>query len=150
VSSDFDACERSYSDANCVVALLWLCISLFPRRLRPETLGFNLAIESWGVGGAFRTSEATLRHHGLDPLFPRLHNLIDNYAEGHTGWAKQALHAYLAGAFRAGGDPLRQEMWERVWNGYALWSTRHQLRLEIERAAGQPETRSASELLSVP
>jgi hypothetical protein len=130
LSSDFSACEKIYSDENCVIALLWLCISLFPKRLRPETLGFNLGVESWGVGGAFRTSEATLRHHGLDPLFPRLHNAIDNYAEGHTGWSKEAVHRYLASAFRAGGEPLRQLMWERIWNGYSLWSARHQLSLE--------------------
>lgn len=131
VASDFTAYE-AYADANCIIALIWLCISLFPKRLRPEILGLNLGIESWGVGGAFRISEATLRHHGLSPLLPRLHNAIDNYGDGHTGWAKHAIHRYLAQAFRAGGDPLRQHLWTRIWTGYALWSTRHQLRLDLD------------------
>ena len=131
VTSTFEEQGEAYSRSNCAIALLWLCISLSPRHCKPELLGLNLGIESWGVGGSFRISEATLQHHRLDPLLPRLHNAIDNYLEGHTGWAKAAVHRLLARAFRTGGDALRQQLWERVWTGYALWSLRHQLSLDV-------------------
>jgi len=38
------------------VPTFWLAISLFPHSFLPETLGLNLAMELYGVGGEYRRS----------------------------------------------------------------------------------------------
>jgi hypothetical protein len=100
------------------VPLFWLCISQFPKRFLPETLGLNLAMELSGVGGAYRDAIDALRYYGYDPCFIELHNSIDNVSTGHTAWAIEAIKCHMDEMFDRGGSGLVEEHWQRVWTGY--------------------------------
>jgi hypothetical protein len=100
------------------VPVFWLCISQFPKRFLPETLGLNLAMELSGVGGAYRDAIDALRYYGYDPCFIELHNTIDNVSTGHTAWAVEAIKCHMDEMLARGGTELVEEHWHRVWTGY--------------------------------
>jgi hypothetical protein len=100
------------------VPVFWLCLSQFPERFLPETLGLNLAMELSGVGGAYRDAIDTLRYYGYDPCFIELHNAIDNVSTGHTAWAIEAIKCHMDEMLAHGGAELVEEHWHRVWTGY--------------------------------
>jgi hypothetical protein len=100
------------------VPVFWLCLSQFPKRFLPETLGLNLAMELAGVGGAYRDAIDALRYYGFDPCFIELHNTIDNVSTGHTAWAIEAIKCHMDEIFARGGTELVEDHWHRVWTGY--------------------------------
>ncbi len=100
------------------VPVFWLCISQFPKRFLPETLGLNLAMELSGVGGAYRDAIDALRYYGFDPCFIELHNSIDNVSTGHTACAIDAIKCHMDEMCDRGGAGLVLEHWHRVWTGY--------------------------------
>jgi hypothetical protein len=97
------------------VPLFWLCLSQFPKRFLPETLGLNLAMELSGVGGAYRDAIDALRYYGYDPCFIELHNTIDNISTGHTAWPIEAIKCHMDEMLAHGGTELVEEHWHRVW-----------------------------------
>jgi heme oxygenase-like protein len=100
------------------IPVFWLCLSQFPKRFLPETLGLNLAMELSGVGGAYRGVIDTLRYYGYDPCFIELHDTIDNVSTGHTAWAIEAIKCHMDEMLAHGGTELVEEHWRRVWTGY--------------------------------
>ncbi|HWO20126.1 MAG TPA: iron-containing redox enzyme family protein [Kofleriaceae bacterium] len=105
-------------DAAFELPALWLAVACASRRYFPELLGLNFAMEFAGIGGPYMQFADLLRHHGIRPTIVELHNTIDNLASGHTAWARDAIHAHLADARAAGGDPAVQLVWQRIWTGY--------------------------------
>jgi Iron-containing redox enzyme len=105
-------------DAAFELPALWLAVAHASRRYFPELLGLNLAMEFAGIGGPYMQLADVLRHHGIRPTIIELHNTVDNLASGHTAWARDAIHAHLAEARGAGGDPAVQLVWRRIWTGY--------------------------------
>lgn len=74
-----------------------LAIAHNTRRFLPEILGVNLGIEAWGVAGGYMElwKEAEAEGSEWKALASRLHNSIDNYAEGHTKWSLAAVQSYM-------------------------------------------------------
>jgi hypothetical protein len=96
-----------------------LAASLNTRRFMPELLGMNLAIEATGVGGAYLESwkSASGQYAQWKALAARLHNSIDNYADGHTKWSLNAVQAFMR-RVRDGSPSEVQAQWHRIWR---LW-----------------------------
>ena len=100
-------------------ALATLAASLNTRRFMPELLGMNLAIEATGVGGMYLERWRRARGKGAKwkALAFRLHNSIDNYADGHTKWSLSAVQSFMRRVQRASPAEV-QTQWHRVWR---LW-----------------------------
>jgi hypothetical protein len=112
--------ERLYEMFDVAVgSVAKLAISLDTRRFMPEILGLNLGIEASGVGGSFMETWKTAEHEGRQwqALAARLHNSIDNYADGHTKWSLAAVHSYMRRVKDAAPDEV-QSTWHRIWR---LW-----------------------------
>jgi hypothetical protein len=96
-----------------------LAIALNTRHFMPEILGMNLGIEASGVGGTYLERWKRAEGKGLkwEALAARLHNSIDNYADGHTKWSLSAVQAFM----RRVKDAAPSEtgaLWHRIWR---LW-----------------------------
>jgi hypothetical protein len=118
-------------------SLTTLAIALNTRRFMPEILGVNLGIEATGVGGAYIENWKRAEGSGAEwkALAARLHNSIDNYADGHTKWSLAAVQAFLQRVKDgAVGSAELQAQWHRIWR---LWRCQDILTLgtETERAA---------------
>ena len=96
-----------------------LCMALFPDTYYNEILGYNLAIEMFGLGELRLHEIQKLRHHGFDDCYERAHLTIDNISAGHSRQAADIIVAYLDEVRRALGDTAVQREWRRVWRGYA-------------------------------
>jgi hypothetical protein len=96
-----------------------IAISLDTRHFLPELLGLNLGIEASGVGGGFMDTWKTAEKQGRpwQALAARLHNSIDNYADGHTKWSLFAVQAYLRRVKDAAPEAV-DPSWHRIWR---LW-----------------------------
>lgn len=105
-------------DASFHVPLFWLCLSMFPSRFLPETLGLTLAVELAGVGGGYRQSRAALRAHGFPTTFVDVHDTVDNVAIGHSALAAEAIRLHLDDVLATGGPDEVQRHWRRVWTGW--------------------------------
>jgi hypothetical protein len=118
-------------------SLTTLAVALNTRRFMPEILGVNLGIEATGVGGAYIENWKRAEGSGAEwkALAARLHNSIDNYADGHTKWSLAAVQAFMQRVKDgAVGDAELQAQWHRIWR---LWRCQDILTLgtETERAA---------------
>ncbi|CDG83131.1 iron-containing redox enzyme family protein [Janthinobacterium agaricidamnosum] len=120
-SSEFSSLPIFDNDAFLVPAF-WLSISLFPRRFLPETLGLNLAMELSGVGGAYRTASAELRHYGFSTLFVDLHNTIDNVSSGHSAMAAEAIELYMDSHVCSATPESIDRHWRRIRTGFLALS----------------------------
>jgi hypothetical protein len=112
--------ERLYSLFDVAVgSVAKIAISLDTRHFMPEILGMNLGIEASGVGGSFMDTWKTAerKQRKWQALAARLHNSIDNYADGHTKWSLSAVQAYMRRVKDAAPDEVAH-VWHRLWR---LW-----------------------------
>jgi hypothetical protein len=102
-----------------VSAAAKLAVSLNTRHFLPEILGMNLGIEATGVGGDYmeRWKRARRERSKWKELAYRLHNSIDNYADGHTKWSLAAVQAYMKRVGEAAPSEVPSH-WHRIWR---LW-----------------------------
>ena len=107
-----------FSENSFEVPLYWLCIARFPRTFLPETLGLNLAIELSGVGDNYRRAHITLKEYGFTTRFVDIHNTIDNVGSGHSAWAADAIHNYMAELLVTQGVSIQSEAWQRIRSGF--------------------------------
>ena len=96
-----------------------LCMALFPDTYYNEILGYNLAIEMFGLGELRLHEIQKLRHYGFDDCYEQAHLTIDNISAGHSRQAADIIVAYLDEVRRALGDAAVPREWRRVWRGYA-------------------------------
>jgi hypothetical protein len=97
-------------------AVTTLAVSLNTRRFLPEILGINLGIEATGVGGSYMDQWKNARGPGAGwrALAWRLHNSIDNYADGHTKWSLSAVQAFMRRVKDAAPGDVEAH-WRRIW-----------------------------------
>jgi hypothetical protein len=100
-------------------SLAKFAVALNTRRFLPEILGTNLGIEASGVGGWHFESWKVAEGEGKTwkALAHRLHNSIDNYADGHTKWSLAAVQAFMRRVRDTSSTDLEAQ-WQRVWR---LW-----------------------------
>ncbi|HEX8006930.1 MAG TPA: iron-containing redox enzyme family protein [Trebonia sp.] len=110
---------KGFRDESFRLPVYWLSLGRFPRTFLPEVLGMNLAMELSGVGGSYRRARIALAAHGFSTTFVDIHNTIDNIASGHSAWATDAIHAYIA---TLQGEAV-QQAWVGVRTGYRSLST---------------------------
>ncbi|MET0339801.1 MAG: iron-containing redox enzyme family protein [Polyangiales bacterium] len=103
-------------------AMVTMSVSLNTRTFMPEILGINLGIESTGVGGSYMEQWKSAEQGGNPwrALAWRLHNSIDNYADGHTKWALSAVQAFMK-RVKDGAPDVADAQWRRIWR---LWRAR--------------------------
>lgn len=117
-----------------------LCMALFPDTFYNEILGYNLAIEMFGLGELRLHEVQKLRHYGFDDCYEQAHLTIDNLSAGHSRQAADIIVTYLDEVGRTLGEAAVQREWRRVWRGYAslAWFVEHALlkRLTAEAEPG--------------
>ena len=106
-----------------------LCMALFPDTFYNEILGYNLAIEMFGLGELRLHEIQKLRHYGFDDCYEQAHLTIDNLSAGHSRQAADIIVTYLDEVGRTLGEAAVQREWRRVWRGYAslAWFVEHAL-----------------------
>jgi hypothetical protein len=85
-------------------SLYQLCLALFPDRFYNEILGYNLAIEMFGLGELRLHEIQKLNHYGFDDCYEKAHLTIDNFSAGHTKQAADIIVTYLDNVRRTVGD----------------------------------------------
>lgn len=116
-------------------SLFQLCMALFPDTYYNEILGYNLAIEMFGLGELRLHEIQKLRHYGFDDCYEQAHLTIDNLSAGHSKQAADIIVTYLDEVGRALGEAAVQREWRRVWRGYAAlaYFVEHALVREVTR-----------------
>ena len=92
-----------------------------PRPFYNEILGYNLAIEMFGLGELRLHEIQKLRHHGLDDCYEKAHLTIDNFSAGHARQAADIIVTYLDDVRRPSARS-RCRAWRRIWRGYASFA----------------------------
>ena len=118
-----------------------LCMALFPDTYYNEILGYNLAIEMFGLGELRLHEIQKLRHHGFDDCYEQAHLTIDNISAGHSRQAADIIIAFLGEVRATLGEAAEQREWRRIWRGYAslAWFVEHALRKRLAaEGAGEP------------
>jgi Iron-containing redox enzyme len=115
-----------------------LCMALFPDTYFNEILGYNLAIEMFGLGELRLHEIQKLRHYGFDDCYEQAHLTIDNISAGHSRQAADIIVSYLDEVRRVLGEAAVQREWRRVWRGYASlgYFVEHAL---LKQLAAEPE-----------
>ncbi|HUN35152.1 MAG TPA: iron-containing redox enzyme family protein [Trebonia sp.] len=123
-----------------------LCMALHPDTYFNEILGYNLAIEMFGLGELRLHEIQKLRHYGFDDGYEQAHLTIDNLSAGHSRQAVDIIVSYLDEVRRTLGDAATQREWRRVWRGYAslAYFVEHAL---VKRLAAEPEAETVDLLL---
>ncbi|HEU5470218.1 MAG TPA: iron-containing redox enzyme family protein [Actinophytocola sp.] len=126
-------------------AIHQLCLSLFPDTFYNEILGYNLAIEMYGLGELRMHEIEKLRRHGLDTAYEEAHLSIDNISAGHSRQATDVITAYLDDVQRTLGAAAVPGEWRRIWRGYASFAyfAEHRLRRELAGTAAAADTELA-------
>jgi hypothetical protein len=106
-------------DALYGFSLHQLCMALFPDSFLNEILGYNLAIEMFGLGELRLHEIQKLSHYGFDDCYEQAHLTIDNISAGHSRQAADIIVAYLDEVRRVLGDAAVDREWRRIWRGYA-------------------------------
>jgi Iron-containing redox enzyme len=121
-----------------------LCMALFPDTFYNEILGYNLAIEMFGLGELRLHEVQKLRHYGFDDCYEQAHLTIDNLSAGHSRQAADIIVTYLDEVGRTLGEAAVQREWRRVWRGYAslAWFVEHAL---LKRLAAGAEAGAGAE-----
>lgn len=114
-----------------------MCMALFPDTYFAEILGYNLAIEMFGLGELRLHEIQKLRHYGFDDCYEQAHLTIDNLSAGHSRQAVDIIVSHLDEVRRALGDAGVQREWRRVWRGYAslAYFVEHALLRQVRQAA---------------
>jgi hypothetical protein len=114
-----------------------LCMALFPDTYFNEILGYNLAIEMFGLGELRLHEIQKLRHYGFDDCYEQAHLTIDNLSAGHSRQAVDIIVSYLDEVRRGQGEAAVQREWRRVWRGYAslAYFVEHSLVKALEATA---------------
>lgn len=99
-----------------------LSIGLFPKRLYPEILGYNLGVEMFGLGEMRMHEIQKLKHWGFDPIYEAVHLSVDNISAGHARQALTMIQDHLAETKRRYDAEACAIEWRRVWNGYASFA----------------------------
>ena len=99
-----------------------LCLAMFPDTFYNELLGYNLAIEMFGLGELRLHEMQKLRHYQFDDCYEKAHLAIDNFSAGHTKQAADIIVTYLDNVQRTVGDAVVQQEWRRIWRGYASYA----------------------------
>jgi hypothetical protein len=103
-------------------SLYQLCLAMFPDRFYNEILGYNLAIEMFGLGELRLHEIQKLNHYGFDDCYEKAHLTIDNFSAGHTKQAADIIVTYLDNVRRTVGDAAVAHEWRRIWRGYAAYA----------------------------
>jgi hypothetical protein len=103
-------------------SLYQLSLAMFPDRFYNEILGYNLAIEMFGLGELRLHEIQKLRHHGFDTCYEDAHLTIDNISAGHTKQAADIIVTYLDEVQNTIGAAAVQAEWRRIWRGYAAYA----------------------------
>jgi hypothetical protein len=119
-------------------AIHQLCMSLFPDSFFPEIVGYNLAIEMYGLGELRLHEIQKLRRHGFDTAYEEVHLSIDNLSAGHSRQAVDVILTYLDEIGRQHGEPAVDAHWRRIWRGYAAFAFFAEHRLLGEQALQPP------------
>jgi hypothetical protein len=121
-----------------------LSMALFPDTYFNEILGYNLAIEMFGLGELRLHEIQKLRHYGFDDCYEQAHLTIDNLSAGHSRQAVDIIVSYLDEVRRGQGDAAVQREWRRVWRGYAslAYFVEHAL---VRRLDAEPEAEAEAE-----
>jgi hypothetical protein len=106
-------------DALYGFSLHQLCMALFPDSYFNEILGYNLAIEMFGLGELRLHEIQKLSHYGFDDCYEQAHLTIDNISAGHSRQAADIIVAHLDEVRRVLGDASVDREWRRIWRGYA-------------------------------
>lgn len=115
-----DQCD--IPDSAYPFAIHQLALSLFPRERLPEIVGYNLAIEMFGLGELRMHEVQKLRYHGFDSSYEEVHLSIDNMATGHARSSLELTIAYLEAIRSQMGEGSCQTTWRRVWDGYSYFA----------------------------
>jgi hypothetical protein len=116
-----------------------LALALFPDSYYDEILGYNLAMEMWGLGELCMHEIQRMRRHGLDVTYEEAHLSIDNMSAGHARQAADLIIAYLDDVRRTGNDAgAVAAHWRRIWRGYAsfAWFVETDLVADLRAAHG--------------
>jgi len=103
-------------------AINQLALALFPDSHYPEIVGYNLAIEMFGLGELRLHEIQKLRHWGLNPIYEEAHLSIDNASSGHARQSAEIVNDYLDDVRRRFGEARMREEWRRVLNGYCTFA----------------------------
>ncbi|MFE7130845.1 iron-containing redox enzyme family protein [Streptomyces sp. NPDC057638] len=103
-------------------SLFQLSLALFPDSLYDEILGYNLAIEMFGLGTQRMHETEKLRHHGFDTAYEEAHLSIDNLSAGHARQSAEIVITYLHDVAAVSGADAVAGHWRRVWRGYASFA----------------------------
>jgi hypothetical protein len=122
-------------------SLYQLCLAMFPDRFYNEILGYNLAIEMFGLGELRLHEIQKLNHYGFDDCYEKAHLTIDNFSAGHTKQAADIIVTYLDDVRRTVGDAAVPGEWRRIWRGYAAYAyfVEHALLKTLETAAPEDD-----------
>ncbi|HEY1917764.1 MAG TPA: iron-containing redox enzyme family protein [Streptosporangiaceae bacterium] len=121
-----------------------LCMAQSPDTYYNEILGYNLAIEMFGLGELRLHEVQKLRHYGFDDCYEQAHLTIDNISAGHSRQAADIIVAYLDEVQRTIGDAAVQHEWRRIWRGYAslAYFVEHPLRKQLAATPTPPAEES--------
>jgi hypothetical protein len=125
-----------------------LCMALFPDTYFAEILGYNLAIEMFGLGELRLHEIQKMRHYGFDDCYEQAHLTIDNLSAGHSRQAADIIVRHMDEVRGALGDAAVQPEWRRVWRGYA--SLAYFVEHALLRQVRQAETAGADEAEAEP
>ncbi|HET9140294.1 iron-containing redox enzyme family protein [Actinophytocola sp.] len=123
-------------------AIHQMCLSLFPDTFYNEILGYNLAIEMYGLGELRMHEIEKLRRHGLDTSYEEAHLSIDNISAGHSRQATDVIVSYLDDVAHGLGTAAVEGEWRRIWRGYASFAyfAEHQLVRDLDGTAEPADT----------
>jgi Iron-containing redox enzyme len=125
-----------------------LCMALFPDTFYNEILGYNLAIEMFGLGELRLHEIQKLRHYGFDDCYEQAHLTIDNLSAGHSRQAADIIVSYLDEVRRTLGEAAVPQEWRRVWRGYASLAYFVEPAL-VRQLTAEQEARTGPEAISL-
>ncbi|MGL4310639.1 MAG: iron-containing redox enzyme family protein [Paracoccaceae bacterium] len=132
-------------------AINQLALALFPDSHYPEIVGYNLAIEMFGLGELRLHEIQKLRHWGMNPIYEEAHLSIDNASSGHARQSAEIVNDYLDDVRRKFGEARMHEEWARVLNGYCSFARFVEIgTIDLDEAPGQqPGKRAVLESLEI-
>ncbi|MET3134815.1 hypothetical protein AAKU55_005117 [Oxalobacteraceae bacterium GrIS 1.11] len=103
-------------------AIFQLSLALFPHSAYPAILGYNLAIEMFGLGEMRKQEIEKLRHWNLSTIYEVTHLSIDNISKGHAKQALDAINEYMANANGYTNAAGLDVAFSDIWNGYGSFA----------------------------